>query len=204
MNPLRIVIFAKSPNAGQVKTRLIPALGAAGAAALAKRMLRHAVTQALLAGVGEVELCRWPADDPLWPELDLPDALRLSDQGEGDLGERMARASARVLAGGQSVLLIGTDCPTLDAPRLRVLAAALTAADAAIIPATDGGYVALALNRFDPELFRDIAWSTDTVATITLRRLATLGWSVRQFPPEHDIDEPADLEFLPISGFRWA
>lgn len=197
MRATRIVVFAKAPVAGQAKTRLIPALGAEGAAALAARMLRHTLAEALAADLGPVELCRTPAEDPLWTRLELPTALIATDQGEGSLGERMARASARVIAGGEPLLLIGTDCPALDAARLRELAAALAVVDAVIAPASDGGYVALGLNRFDPRLFEDIAWSTDSVTAATLERLSELAWSLRQFPPLRDIDEPEDLQHLP-------
>ena len=199
MKPVRIVIFAKAPSPGQAKTRLIPALGAKGAAELATTMLRHTITEALAAKVGVVELCCTPADDPLWLALDLPSSLSRTDQGEGSLGERMARASERVVAGGEPILLIGTDCPALDAAQLREMALALTRVDAVITPAFDGGYVALGLNRFDACLFQGIVWSTDTVATATLERLAQLAWSLRQFPPQRDIDEPDDLQALPAN-----
>lgn len=197
MKPLRTVILAKAPRSGQVKTRLIPALGPQGAAALARRMIEHTVTQALAADIGEVELCRAPEDDPSWSGLDLPAGLLMSDQGEGDLGERMARASRRVVEGGQAVLLIGTDCPALTPSRLRDIHAAMVRSDSVMVPATDGGYVALGLHRFHPQVFSNITWSTQTVAAVTLRRLQDLGWSVRQLSPEHDIDEPADLRHLP-------
>ncbi len=199
MKPVRIIIFAKAPNPGQAKTRLIPALGALGAATLAEQMLVHTITQALSAATGMVELCCTPADDPLWPWLCLPAELVYSDQGEGTLGERMARASQRVIEGGESALLIGTDCPALDAARLRELVAALAKADSVMVPASDGGYVALGMNQFHPLLFQGIAWSTESVAFATLCRLGELGWSVRPFPRERDIDEPADLQWLPES-----
>jgi len=199
MNRVRIVIFAKAPHPGFAKTRLIPALGEKGAADLARTMLRHTVSEALQAKVDIVELCCAPASDPLWDALDLPEALIRTDQGEGSLGERMARASARVIAGAESILLIGTDCPALNAPRLREMALALRNVDAVITPALDGGYVALGLNRFDARLFQGIAWSTDTVASATRARLARLAWSVRQYPPQRDIDEPDDLHDLPAS-----
>jgi rSAM/selenodomain-associated transferase 1 len=193
----RIVIFAKAPRAGYAKTRLIPALGADGAARLARRMLTHMVNQALDAGVGPTELCMTPADDPTWEETRLPLHLGRTDQGEGDLGERMARASQRVTGEGEAIILTGTDCPQLDTICLQQIATALEQSDVAIVPTTDGGYAALGLNRFDPLLFSDIRWSTDTVAAETLRRIATLQWSVSTLPVLHDIDEVADLALLP-------
>ncbi|MBW8467152.1 MAG: TIGR04282 family arsenosugar biosynthesis glycosyltransferase [Thiobacillus sp.] len=196
--PPRIVIFAKAPVAGLAKTRLIPALGAQGAALLATALLDHAVAQALASGVGPVELCVTPAPaDPLWSGLALQATLTWSDQGDGDLGERMARAAQRVLDAGEPVLLMGTDCPALTAARIREAAASLTAADATLVPAFDGGYVLLGLNHFDASLFAGIAWSTATVAQETRRRVEQIGWSLRTLPTLHDIDEPADLRWLP-------
>lgn len=197
MKSLRIVIFAKAPRPGEAKTRLIPALGAEGAARLARRMLEHTINQALLANIGAVELCRTPADEAAWHDLSLPESVHRSIQGEGDLGERLARATERVVAAGSAALLVGTDCPALDAIILRQLAASLEVAQAAIAPAADGGYVGLALSRYHERLFTGIDWSTSGVARDTLHRLAELGWSTRQLPVLHDIDDPSDLRWLP-------
>ncbi len=174
--PPRIVIFAKAPAAGLAKTRLIPALGAQGAARLAAALLSHAVEQALVSGVGPVELCVTPAPhDPLWSGLAPQATLNWSAQGDGDLGARMARAAQRALSAGEPVLLMGTDCPELTAGRIREAAASLIAADATLVPAFDGGYVLLGLNRFDASLFAGIAWSTATVAQVTRARVEQLG-----------------------------
>ncbi|MDD1010792.1 TIGR04282 family arsenosugar biosynthesis glycosyltransferase [Pseudomonas shahriarae] len=181
--PVRIVIFAKAPQPGFAKTRLIPALGAQGAADLARRMLEHTLHKALAANLGRIELCVTPsAADPVWQTLALPDAVQRSDQGEGDQGEKMARAAQRVLAFGESVLLIGTDCPQLSVDHLRQATNALGQADAALFPTFDGGYVLLGLKRFHPSLFSNIAWSTDSVAFETLRGLVQLGWTVHSQP----------------------
>lgn len=197
MTPVRIVIFAKLPKAGFAKTRLIPALGADGAARLAARMLRHTVAEALAAGVGPVEICVTPApDEPAWRAIHLPAGLIWSSQGGGDLGERLSRCARRVLADGP-VLLIGTDCPQLDASRLRQAANALTQAGAVMTPATDGGYVLLGISRFHEALFDGIAWSTASVAVETRSRFRVLDWTLRELPACHDIDEPGDLLRLP-------
>lgn len=196
--PPRIVIFAKAPVAGLAKTRLIPALGAQGAARLAAALLEHAVAQALASGVGPVELCVTPAPaDPLWSGLAPQATLTWSDQGNGDLGARMARAAQRTLEAGEPVLLMGTDCPDLTAGRIRAAAASLIAADASLVPAFDGGYVLLGLNHFDTSLFAGIAWSTASVAQVTRARVEQLGWSLQTLPALHDIDDPADLRWLP-------
>lgn len=198
MNPVRIVIFAKAPQPGLAKTRLIPALGAQGAAALAQRLLANTLHEALAADIGRVELCVTPAaTDPVWQSITIPDEVQWTDQGDGDLGERMARAAKRVIDDGKPVLLIGTDCPELTATRLAEAALALIDFDATLIPAADGGYALLGLNRFHSSLFEGIAWSTESVAYETLCRLGRLAWSVRYHPMLHDIDEPDDLKWLP-------
>jgi rSAM/selenodomain-associated transferase 1 len=119
--------------------------------------------------------------------------VRLAAQGEGDLGERLARAVGRVIGEGDRILLVGTDCPELDRTRLRAAAEALEAHDAVIHPALDGGYALLGLRRFDATLFTGIAWSTDKVASQTVARIDALGWSLQVLDTLHDIDEPADL-----------
>ena len=183
MNRVRIVVFAKAPVPGLAKTRLIPALGAQGAADLAQRMLDHTLAQALAAEVGPVELCVAPSpDDAAWRDQARPASVTWSDQGDGDLGERMARAVQRVTGAGESLLLIGTDCPALDAALLRRAADSLQQFDATLVPTADGGYVLLGLNRFHASLFEDIEWSTGTVAAETRRRLAGLAWTVKDHP----------------------
>ncbi len=190
----RIVIFAKAPVPGKVKTRLVPALGEVGAALLAQRMLADTVDRALAAAPADVELCASPHPaDPQWAGH-LPVGVRLADQGEGNLGQRLAAAATRVIDGGERVLLIGTDCPELDGSRLRGAAAQLDRHDAVIFPARDGGYVLLGLARTDASLFADIAWSTSTVAETTIARIRALGWSLHIGDTMSDIDEPADLD----------
>ena len=204
MIPIRIVIFAKAPVPGRVKTRLIPALGAAGAAQLAARMLEQALQQALAAAVGPVELCMSPAPDtPEWAVIPLPAGIETSDQREGDLGARMARPTQRAIARGEAVLLTGTDCPDLTADRLRIAAARLARHDAVLHRALDGGYPLLGLRAFDASLFENMPWSTPVVADLTLQRIAALGWKVWVGDTLRDIDEPADLLHAgSIPGFR--
>lgn len=195
----RIVIFAKAPVPGRVKTRLIPALGEAGATRLAQRMLADTVAHAMAAGLATPELCATPhPDDPSWAGH-LPTGVRLSGQGSGDLGRRLAAAAKRVIDSGERILLIGADCPELDGKRLGQAAAQLDRHNAIIHPARDGGYVLLGLARTDPSIFDDIAWSTNAVAATTIARIKALGWSLFVGDTLRDIDEPADLEIARAS-----
>ena len=193
-----LVVFAKAPQAGAVKTRLIPALGEQGAADLALRMLQHTLQQALDADVGPVELCMSPGpDDPAWAGVALPATVLRTDQGDGNLGQRMARAVERVTVSGHAILLMGTDCPALNAARIAEASQALAQHDAALVPVADGGYVLVGLHAPRPAIFTDMAWSTPSVAAVTLQRLAMLGQRVWVGPTLHDIDEPADLVKVP-------
>jgi rSAM/selenodomain-associated transferase 1 len=184
----RIVVFAKAPVAWRVKTRLIPALGAEGAARLAAEMLAATVEEALATGL-EVELCGEP-DAAQWHKA--RPGLLLTAQGAGDLGERLARAAERVLR-EEKILLIGADCPELDRGRLSTAAEALDRCDAVIHPAYDGGYALLGLRRFDGSLFEGIEWSTPRVAAQTVARIEALGWSLQVGDTLRDVDEAEDL-----------
>ena len=202
MRPARIVVFAKAPVAGRAKTRLIPALGAEGAARLAREMLAATVAEALASGLA-VELCGDP-DPANWGDLLPSGPLRLTVQGHGDLGERLARAARRVLGEGENIVLIGADCPALDRGRLSAAAEALEASDAVIHPASDGGYVLLALRRYDRYLFEGIAWSTAAVSEAAIARIRKLGWALEVRETLADVDEPSDLQrrpgLDPVSG----
>ena len=198
MMPIRIVIMAKAPTAGFAKTRLIPALGAEGAAQLAKQMLQHTVQTAIGAQLGVVEICAAP--DPttaVWRNLNLPSAVAWRAQGDGDLGERMASVTERVILGGEAILLIGTDCPAIDARTLSSAVTALQQHDACLLPTFDGGYALLGLTKFNATLFDNMPWSTSVVAKETLLRTRQLGWKTHVLPTVHDIDEPTDLQYLP-------
>jgi len=206
-----IAVMAKAPVPGLAKTRLAPALGSEGAAALALRLLQHAVAQAVAAGLGPVTL--WAAPDvhhPVFARLQAQHGLWLAAQAEGDIGRRMAHVFGASY--GQTVgravgpsfgpargplLLMGTDLPGLTAAVLREAAAALADHDAVFVPALDGGYGLVGLHRPAPGLFDGVAWSTPQVMAQTRQRLAAAGLRHAELPPLADIDEPADLAHLP-------
>jgi rSAM/selenodomain-associated transferase 1 len=189
----RIVIFAKAPMPGKVKTRLIPALGAEGAAELAQQMLGSTWAEAASVTVADREICVSPMpSDSDWQGR-LPPGAIATAQGEGDLGERLSKASERVILEGQNVILIGTDCPSLTERRLREACWELESHDAVMHPTFDGGYALLGIKAFHPSLFSGISWSTDTVARETMGRIGALGWSLHLGATLQDIDEPEDL-----------
>jgi rSAM/selenodomain-associated transferase 1 len=197
---VHIAVFAKAPQAGLAKTRLAPTLGAAGAAALAWRLLDHAVAQAVAAGLGPVTVWATPdASHPAFTRLRAQSGLRLAVQVSGDLGARMAAAFAQTLTDdpGTPVLLMGTDAPMLDADRLRQAAAALRVRPAVFVPALDGGYALVGLQTPVPALFSGMVWSTPQVMADTRLRLAAAGVTHTELPAVADIDEPADLVHLP-------
>jgi len=201
VKPITTVIFAKAPQPGLAKTRLIPALGPRGAARLARDMLERTLDSALRARSGPVELCVAPDIDALpWHGVSLPAGVAITSQGGGDLGVRMARAAARVIEGGDAALLIGTDCLEMSPRLLREAAVALDRAGTLIHPTVDGGYAILGLTRYHPELFTEIAWGGETVADETAARVVRLGWRLVIGATLHDIDEPADLPLLAVSG----
>ena len=197
MTSARIIIFAKAPQPGFAKTRLIPALGAEGAAKLAQQMLSHTLSEALAADIGTVELCSTPKiDDIAWQGITLPVGIEITDQGEGDLGARLARASERAIENSELVLLIGTDCVDMSATLLREAAQSLHEHDAVIHCTADGGYALLGLKRCSAVLFSDMPWSTDAVASTTIARIRQLDWSLHVGQLLHDVDAPQDLKYL--------
>ena len=198
MTSARIIIFAKAPQPGFAKTRLIPALGAEGAAKLAQQMLSHTLSEALAADIGTVELCSTPKiDDIAWQGISLPLGIEITDQGEGDLGARLARAAERAIENAGLVLLIGTDCVEMSAALLREAAQSLHEHDAVIHCTADGGYALLGLKRYSAVLFSDMPWSTDAVASTTIARIRQLGWSLYVGQLLHDVDTPQDLKYVP-------
>jgi rSAM/selenodomain-associated transferase 1 len=194
-----LIVFAKAPVPGQAKTRLARVIGAQAAAALAARMLDHTLAQAVMADIGSVELCGTPdAAHPLLAAAAERAGVVLTAQGEGGLGERMARAFERGLADYERVLMVGTDCPLLGADDIREAAQRLVAPLRAVFrPADDGGYILIGLRRFDPSLFQAIAWSSPEVMPVTRQRLRRLAWRWWEGAPLVDIDEATNLAYLP-------
>lgn len=191
-----VAILARAPIPGAAKTRLIPALGAEGAARLQAWLLQRTVAMALVADVGPVSL--WCAGDAMHPDFALCRAfgsVSLQRQIEGDLGARMLDAMENSCTAAGAIV-IGTDCPALTPAHLRDAAAALCGNDAVAIPVEDGGYVLIGMKRPAPEPFADIEWSSAKVMAQTRERFVALGWRWAEPHRLWDVDRPQDLERL--------
>jgi rSAM/selenodomain-associated transferase 1 len=192
----RVVLLTKAPQPGRVKTRLVPALGTEGAAALQARLIEHALGTIRRGAFRNVELHGDPASDPFLQFCAEHYGVTLAEQCPGDLGTRMHHAFASA-AGGSRVLLIGSDCPALTAKHLRDAARALaTDCDAVLVPVQDGGYALIGLARPDQRLFEGIAWGTSAVLEQTRERLGNLGRRWAELETLWDVDTVTDYERL--------
>lgn len=182
---MRCVVFTKPPIPGTCKTRLIPALGPEGAAALHRAMAEDVLACAQNAGLSVELAVTGCADHPWFTQLSLP----LSVQVEGDLGARMLAA----LTPGPAIAL-GTDSPTLPVEVLR--SATQLQTDILLGPASDGGYWCIGWKTPQPALMREMPWSTDRVFPETVLRARQMGLGIQQLPTWYDVDTPAALAHL--------
>ena len=182
-----VTLFAKYPRAGEVNTRLIPALGPDGAAALHRRLTERTLDMARasglplevwFAGASREDFAAWLGD------------VALVEQGEGDLGARLARV-------GAPAILLGADVPDLRAGHLLAAAEAMAEVPVAIGPAQDGGYYLLGFREPVGFLFEDMAWGTGDVLAETRRRLEERGVAYRLLETLSDCDRPEDLARWP-------
>lgn len=193
-----VMIFAKAPVPGKVKTRLIPALGKAGAANLHTQLLHHTLQTVARVETVDVQLYAQPdTRHAVFEECADAYTLSLKTQQGKDLGERMATAFAENLAVYEKVIIVGCDCPSLTTLHFQNAITALENEDAVLIPAFDGGYVLLGLRQYAPQLFQNIDWSTSRVLAQTRVQLQHAGLSWQELAPQHDIDRPDDLTHCP-------
>lgn len=184
--PIRkLIIFTRLPRAGRSKTRLIPALGAEGAARFHDRLARHTLGRAAeFCRSGDVQLviqldCGTPDDGMAW--LGNHD---FREQGQGHLGERLDRAVRAAFAeGAQRVVVIGTDCPGLDQAILADAFGMLHDFPVVFGPAHDGGYYLVGLSELNSHVFKDIEWGGSQVFAQSLAAAEiALGASPRPAP----------------------
>lgn len=207
MSRRRLILFTRYPQPGQAKTRLIPALGAAGAADLHRQMVEQTLAQVRRLQVNlQVSLQAEP--EPLSVEIwfagTAAEASQMQDwlgdtwcyrvqQGE-DLGERLQAANrAAFSAGMQQVITIGTDCPDLTAEILQQAFRLLDQQDLVLGPAQDGGYYLIGLRSYQPELFGQISWSSELVLRQTAEIAANLKLAIGYLEMLADVDRPEDL-----------
>jgi rSAM/selenodomain-associated transferase 1 len=191
-----LIIFTRYPEPGNTKTRLIPVLGAEGAATLQRQMTEHKlaeVNQLLTFYPLSVEVHFAGGNEQLMQEW-LGSSLVYRRQSEGDLGDRMASAFQASFAAGMTAgVLIGSDCPDLNASLMAEAFQLLRQHDLVLGPALDGGYYLIGLRRLIPELFTGIPWSTAEVLQQTITIAKRLGLAVAKLPLLSDVDRPEDL-----------
>ena len=199
----KIAIFTRAPVPGAAKTRLMPALGAEGAAQLHAALTEHAILQALESKVGPVELwCAPDASDPFLVQLQREHGVTLRSQPSGDLGEKMLAAFA---AANGPLLLMGSDCPSINAADLRACADALAqGAEAVFLPAEDGGYGLVGASRPIPQIFAGMEWGGPRVMAQTREKLEALSLRWREPRVVWDVDVPQDYERLQREGLLGA
>lgn len=200
--PSRLILFAKAPVPGRAKTRLVPALGADGAARLYRAFLAdtaEVVRRVRAADERELWVTAGPGSEEAIAAAGEGFAVRR--QREGGLGDRLTHAFGRAFEEGSGrALVVGSDHPTLPVAYLERGLAALEEADLALGPSDDGGYYAVGLRRDAwpraASLFEDIPWSTPRVLAETLRRAREAGLRVAELPEWYDVDEPGELDRL--------
>jgi uncharacterized protein len=197
-----LVVFAKAPVVGQVKTRLIGTLTPEQVTELYVCFLQD--TFAMMEDVQSereqlsLVLCYTPADElEAFEAADLEGCLMLAQRGQ-DLGERLQNCFADLFAAGfASVVILGADSPTLPDEIVIEAFDRLTLSGAVVIgPSTDGGYYLIGLNQSHPELFTQINWSSEAVLAQTEARAATLNLDISRLPQWNDVDTPADLKII--------
>jgi uncharacterized protein len=191
---LRVIVFAKAPISGQVKTRLCPPLSWDDAVELHRRMIRHTLNTASIADLGAVELhCAPDTQHGFFSDCRRDFDIRLTAQVAGDLGVKMQTA----LGDGGRAILVGTDCPSITAEYLGEAVSALAINNSIVFgPAQDGGYGLVGLNGATPDIFSGIPWGGPAVMKSTRNILSAMGLAWRELEPIWDVDRPEDLERL--------
>ncbi|QSP94305.1 TIGR04282 family arsenosugar biosynthesis glycosyltransferase [Marinobacter salinisoli] len=199
--------FAKWPEQGRVKTRLMPALGPAGALDAHVRLTLTVLDNLYTTGY-PVQFWWDRAPDPSCTDgevivrnLELTGLEQKVQQG-ANLGQRMFAALQVALKEHSRALIVGSDCPSVDPQYIREAVLKLSEADVALGPSEDGGYVLIGASRVVPGMLDGIDWGTPQVLAQTCARLKELGLRVHLLEPRWDVDEPEDWERftrLPLS-----
>jgi rSAM/selenodomain-associated transferase 1 len=192
----RLLVFAKAPVPGRVKTRLIGKYGESGAVMLYKSMLRRTLEFATVIGPHPVQLwCAPNTRHRFFAACRRDYGVELQTQRGNDLGRRMDYALRKTLEKSRYAVLIGSDCASLTPAQLRFALKALTLGWEAVLgPAEDGGYLLIGLRRPCPKLFKGIEWGGPGVLAATRGRLRRAGLNWIELPPGWDMDHPADVK----------
>jgi rSAM/selenodomain-associated transferase 1 len=195
----RVAVFAKAPVPGYAKTRLIPKLGASGAADLQARFIRQTLSTVCATAAFEASLwCAPDSHDPFFLDCAETFKVQLIEQADGDLGTRMQTAFATQASDATPLVLVGTDCPALTVQHITDAHTALQQGnDAVFVPTEDGGYALIGLRHSHAALFTSMPWSTAAVMAQTRQRLRMQSLRWHELETLWDVDEPADHE-------RWA
>lgn len=197
-----VAVFAKAPRVGRVKTRLAAEVGDDEAVRI-YRVLGRDTVDALRSGPYRVVVYYDPPESATVPEMIAwlgREGVEYRPQAGGDLGARMAQAFRECFAESDEVCVVGTDIPEIGTDTLAEAFGALANHDAAVGPATDGGYYLLALRQPRPDLFDQIPWSTSAVGALTRDRLAATGSTVHLLEPKTDVDVRADVPAALLRG----
>ncbi len=191
-----LIIMTRLPSEGRNKTRLIPALGAAGATAFHDELARHAVGRAssyLMMHPGTKLRVHLDGGSPR-DGRDWLGEIEIHTQSDGDLGQRMEAAVEQAFSeGARRVVVMGTDCPSLDESLLADAFDSLDRADLVFGPAADGGYYLVGLTRRCPELFSNIGWGGSQVLRQSLAAAGHAGLHAVLLEVRPDVDLPEDL-----------
>ncbi|NMT63550.1 TIGR04282 family arsenosugar biosynthesis glycosyltransferase [Marinobacter orientalis] len=192
-----VMQFAKWPEAGRVKTRLMPELGAEGAMDAHVRLSLAVLENLVASGYGVRFLWDRPLDRA--PAAALPIIEQLTSyevdqhwQQGGVLGERMTQALESGLQESGKAMIVGSDCPSVDADYVRLAVAALDEVDVVLGPSDDGGYVLIGARVLAPDMLAGVAWGTQNALEQTRDRLTQSGLTYALLPEKWDVDEPED------------
>lgn len=191
-----LIIFSRYPEPGKTKTRMIPALGATGAAELQRQMTEHTLNNAqqLLSSRDFTIEVHFTGGSQQLMTAWLGDNLHYVRQVSGDLGQKMRSAFDHAFnMGNQRVLIIGIDCPGINQVILNEAFNSLQNHDLVLGVAEDGGYYLIGLNRPIPQLFYNIAWGTDQVLNQTKNIAQQLKLDIHYLTTLSDVDRPEDL-----------
>ena len=190
----QLLVMAKYPSPGSVKTRLASQIGAAAACRLHDAFVRD-LADRLEAVELPLTWAFWPPDAPF---ASIVPGKRCVPQVGGDLGERLEHAVAGCFRSIPTpVIVIGVDSPHLDLEWLREAADALAGgADGVLGPADDGGYYLIGLRQPSSRIFRDVAWGSSGVLDATLANARDAGMRVQLLRPTFDVDDADGLRRL--------